>query len=124
MLRLISILFFISSCSDSIIIPDNVNKILITYHIPNSSDSISFTEVNSEKIALFKEVFKQSPVKVTCNQTGTIDFISESKTVLHLGFSISPSCPCLIQDNKAWRLTYRAGMYLDYNISKQFKNKK
>jgi hypothetical protein len=106
-------------------IPDSVNKVIITYAIPNTTDSISFTENNRENINLFREVLKERSTKTSYHQTGTIDFISHDKILLHTGFTITPpSCVYLIKDDNAWKLSYRAGMYLDYINHELLKNKK
>jgi hypothetical protein len=123
-MRLLVLLFLISSCTNEVVIPNNVTKLVITYPVANSSDSISFTESNLKEIDLFKEVLKGKSEKTDCKQIGTIDFIAENNSVLHFGFTIvPPSCVFLIQNDKAWRLTYRAGMYLDYIFREKLKKR-
>ena len=116
------ILVFIVSCSGNDSEINNADKIEI--FIPYKGRVLHYIDTSERAISFFKKVLDGKSEKRKCAASGEIRFLSKGSIVLEAGFSISEAnCQYLMKGEKAWKLTYHAGMYLSETFSELTKDK-
>ena len=96
----------------------NADKIEVFYY--NRGDTLKYTNKTERAINIFRKILNEKSEKTTCDPSGLIRFLSKDKPMLQFEFSISggsEGCQFLIENSKAWRLSYNAGMFLNENIA-------
>lgn len=91
----------------------DADKIEIFYFY--KGDTLKYTDTSQRIITSFRKVLNGKTEKTLCEPSGQIIFFSKDKLILELEFSINggdKGCQFLIDKNKAWRLSYAAGMFL------------
>lgn len=114
-------LFFLSlailSCSTPKRKLFNADAVHLFY--PNKDSILEYRDTTDENIELLQEVLSNKPEERNCGTDGEIRFMEKDSVVFAAGFALSgDSCRYIMQGQKAWRLTFRAGMYLDNVIRK------
>jgi len=78
----------------------------------NGDTIIEFVEKRREVIDAFAEVLDSPQVNTKCHNNGELRFMKNNQITYFVGFSISTDCQYLTHNDTAWKLNYRAGMYL------------
>jgi hypothetical protein len=118
-MRLVYILFWfficlcIASCSGNGYKIKDAEKVEIFFKTEDSV--LHYIDTSRELINTFRKVLDGKIEERKCPTMGEIRFLSKDTVLFEAGFSISgdkEGCQQLMAGEKAWKLTYKAGMYL------------
>ena len=88
----------------------NADHFVITFRKGEDIEKITFT--SQRVIEAFQQVLNSKPANRKCQPIGEIEFFAKDSAVFLAGFSLDKSCMQLMAGEKAWKLNYRAGMFL------------
>lgn len=104
--------FILFSCKGKASVLENAERIEI--YFPVDDTAYKFIDTSILWIEEFNKVLDGKEEKRHCKTDGEIRFYSKDSIVFSAGYAISDSeCQYLMREDKSWKLTYRAGMYLN-----------
>lgn len=107
-----SFLFFSASCTKKGNAIKETNR--IEFYFPVGDTVYKQMDSSKTLVEEFIKVLNGKEENRKCNTNGSICFYSNDSIIFSANFSIdNPSqCQYIINGDKAWKLTYRAGMHL------------
>jgi hypothetical protein len=109
--------FCFTSCKNKGDIIRDADKMVIYF---KTTDTL-YKHIDSSKSSIqdFIKVLKGKEEKRICQTWGEIKFYSKDRMLFETGFTIEGGkngCQFLINEESAWRLTYKTGMYLSETL--------